>query len=162
MIKVMYSGSFDPITYGHQNVIEQASSLFDEVVIAVLQNSNKGRGLFSLEERMDMIMELYQGNDKIKVVTGTGAAVDVALENGCSAMIRGLRGISDYDYEVQLAHVNRKLSDNKVNTVCLMADSNYQFISSSVVREIFALDKDICEYVDPLVKNKMLEKKKVR
>lgn len=162
MKKVMYSGSFDPITYGHQNVIEQASVLFDEVVIAVLQNSSKSSGLFTIEESVDMIMELYKDNENIKVVTGSGAAVDVAIEHGCCAIIRGLRGISDYDYEVQLAHVNRKLSDNKVNTVCLMADSNYQFISSSVVREIFALDKDVSEYVDPIVKNKMLEKKKVR
>ena len=160
MTKVMYSGSFDPITYGHQNVIEQACDLFDEVIIAVLQNSNKSKGLFSLEERVEMIMELYKDFDNVKVISGSGAAVDIALNNGCRAMIRGLRGISDYDYEVQLAHVNRKLSDNKVNTICLMADSKYQYISSSVVREIFSLDKDISEYVDPLVESKMLVKKR--
>ena len=119
------------------NIIEQASNLFDEVVIAVLQNPTKKNGLFTLEERLEMIKELYKKMDNIKVVTGNGASVDVAILYDCKAIIRGLRSLSDYDYEVQLQQINKDISNNQVNTVCLFADKEYQFISSSVVKEIF-------------------------
>ena len=158
MTKVLYPGSFDPITKGHMNIIEQASKLFDEVVIAVLQNPTKKSGFFTLEERLEIIKELYSKSDNIKVISGSGAAVDIAMLNECKAIVRGLRGLSDYDYEVQLAHINKDISNNKVNTVCLFADKDYQFISSSVVKEVFNLNKDIDKYVDPIVKQKMLEK----
>ena len=102
MTKVLYPGSFDPITKGHMNIIEQASNLFDEVVIAVMQNHSKKSGLFTLEERLEMIRKLYQNMNNIKVISARGAAVDVALLNECKAIIRGLRSLSDYDYEVQL------------------------------------------------------------
>lgn len=160
MTKVLYPGSFDPITKGHMNIIEQASNLFDEVVIAVLQNSNKKTNLFTLEERLEIIKELYKKMYNIKVVTGTGAAVDIALLNDCKAIIRGLRSLSDYDYEVGLQQINKDISDNKINTVCLFADREYQFISSSVVKEVFNLNKDISNYVNPLVEEKMLIKKR--
>ena len=158
MNKVLYPGSFDPITKGHMNIIEQASELFDEVVVAVLQNSNKKNSFFTLEERIEMIKELYNKIDNVKVVSGSGAAVDIAILHECKAIIRGLRGLSDYDYEVQLAQINKDISNNKVNTICLFADKDYQFISSSVVKEVFSLDKDISKYVDNSVKIKMLKK----
>ena len=160
MTKVLYPGSFDPITKGHMNIIEQASNLFDEVVIAVLQNSSKKTSLFTLEERLEIIKELYKNIDNIKVVTGSGAAVDIALLNDCKAIIRGLRSLSDYDYEVGLQQINKDISNNKINTVCLFADREYQFISSSVVKEVFNLNKDISNYVNPLVEEKMLIKKR--
>lgn len=160
MTKVMYPGSFDPITKGHMNIIEQASELFDEVIIAVLQNPSKKNGLFTLEERLEIIKNLYQEKENIKVITGSGAAVDIAQTHECKAIIRGLRSLSDYDFEVQLQQINKEMSDNKVNTICLFADKEYQFVSSSVVKEIFNLDKDISRYVDPLVQEKMLEKKR--
>lgn len=159
MSKILYPGSFDPITKGHMNIIDQASELFDEVVIAVLQNPLKKNGFFTLEERLEIINTLYEYRDNIRVVSGTGAAVDIALLNGCKAMIRGLRGLSDYDYEVQLSQINKDISNGQVNTVCLFADSEYQFISSTVVKEVYNLDKDISKYVDPYVETKMLEKK---
>ena len=159
MTKVLYPGSFDPITKGHMNIIEQASNLFDEVVIAVLQNPTKKNGLFTLEERLEMIKELYKKIDNIKVVTGNGASVDVAILYDCKAIIRGLRSLSDYDYEVQLQQINKDISNNQVNTVCLFADKEYQFISSSVVKEIFKLDKDVSHYVDPYVVKKLCLKK---
>ena len=158
MNKVLYPGSFDPITKGHMNIIEQASDLFDEVVVAVLQNSNKKNSFFTLEERIEIIKELYNKIDNVKVVSGSGAAVDIAVLHECKAIIRGLRGLSDYDYEVQLAQINKDISNNKVNTICLFADKDYQFISSSVVKEVFNLDKDISKYVDNSVKIKMLKK----
>ena len=161
MTKVLYPGSFDPITKGHMNIIEQASKLFDEVVVAVLQNPGKGSGLFSIEERFTIIEKLYERMENVKVVTGNGAAVDVAMLHECKAIIRGLRGLSDYDYEVQLAHINKDISNGEVNTVCLFADSEYQFVSSSVVREVWKLDKDVSKYVDPIVEEQLVLKKAV-
>ena len=160
MSKVLYPGSFDPITKGHMNIINQASDLFDEVVVAILVNPSKKISMFSLEQRLEIIKEIFKDNDKIKIVSGTGAAVDIALLNECKAIIRGLRGLSDYDYEVQLAQINKDISNNKVNTICLFADKEYQFISSSMVKEVFNLGKDIDKYVDPIVKEKMLELRK--
>ena len=160
MTKVLYPGSFDPVTKGHMNIVEQASDLFDEVIIAVMQNPLKKFGLFTLEERMEIIKELYQRINNVKVISASGAAVDVALLNECKAIIRGLRSLSDYDYEVQLQQMNKEISNNKVNTICLFADKEYQFVSSSMVKEVLNLDKDISRYVDPIVRERMLVKKR--
>ncbi len=160
MTKVLYPGSFDPMTKGHMNIVEQASDLFDEVIIAVMQNPLKKSGLFTLEERMEIIKELYQRMNNVKVISASGAAVDVALLNECKAIIRGLRSLTDYDYEVQLQQMNKEISDNKVNTICLFADKEYQFVSSSMVKEVLNLDKDISRYVDPIVRERMLVKKR--
>lgn len=160
MTKVLYPGSFDPITKGHMNIVKQASELFDEVVIAVMQNPLKKSGLFTLEERMQIIKELYQRMNNVKVISSSNTAVDVALLNECKVIIRGLRSLSDYNYEVQLQQINKEISGNKVNTICLFADKEYQFISSSIVKEIFYLGKDISKYVDPLVQERMLIKKR--
>ena len=159
MSKVLYPGSFDPITKGHMNIVKQASELFDEVVIAVLQNPLKKNGMFTLEERLKMINKIYEKVENVKVVSGSGASVDIAILHECKAIVRGLRSLSDYDYEVQLQQMNKEISNGKVNTVCLFADSEYQFVSSSMVKEVFNLDKDISKYVDPVVKEKMLVKK---
>lgn len=161
MTKVLYPGSFDPITKGHMNIIEQASDLFDEVVIAVMQNPSKLNGLFTIDERVEIIRELYQKINNVKVISASGTAVDVAMLNECKVIIRGLRSLSDYDYEVQLQQMNKEISNNKVNTICLFADKEYQFVSSSMVKEIFNLDKDISRYVDDDVYKNMLKKKKV-
>lgn len=158
--KVLYPGSFDPITKGHMNIVNQASELFDEVVIAVMQNPLKKNSFFTLEERVEIIKELYQKVNNVKVILGSCAAVDVALINECKAIIRGLRSLSDYDYEVQLQQMNMEISNNKINTICLFADKDYQFVSSSMVKEIFNLDKDVSKYVDPIVMEKMLVKKR--
>ena len=160
MNRVLYPGSFNPITNGHMNIVEQASTLFDEVIIAVLHNPTKTNNLFNLSERLEMIKEIYKDYDNIKVIASDKAAVDVAEEYDCVAIVRGLRGLSDYDYEVQLSQINKKLSNGKVNTVCLFADAKYQFISSTLVRELFGLEKDISDYVNPIVKNKMLQKRR--
>jgi pantetheine-phosphate adenylyltransferase len=159
MTKVLYPGSFDPITKGHMNIIEQAGELFDEVVIAILNNPSKKISFFTPEERLEMILDLYKDMNNIKVVLETGASVDVASLNGCKAIIRGLRSLTDFDYEIQLSQINKEISDNEINTVCLFADKNYQFISSSMVKEVFKLNKSISKYVDPLIEEKMLIKK---
>lgn len=103
---------------------------------------------------------MYKEVNNIKVVSGSGAAVDIAMLYKCRAIVRGLRGLSDYDYEVSLNYINKDISNVEVNTICLFADKDYQFISSSVVKEVFNLDKEISNYVDPLVKEKMLIKKR--
>lgn len=159
MTRILYPGSFDPITKGHMNIIEQASNLFDEVIIAILQNSKKSP-MFTLEERLELINKLYEHKNNIKVITGTGASVDIALSNECKAIVRGLRGLSDYDYEVQLQQINKDISNGQINTICLFADKKYQFISSSIVKEILSLDKDISKYVDPLVEKQLLLKRR--
>lgn len=160
MTKVLYPGSFDPITKGHMNIVKQASDLFDEVIIAVMQNPLKKSGLFTLEERMEIIKELYQKINNVKVISASGATVDIAILNECKAIIRGLRSLSDYDYEVQLQQMNKEISKGKINTICLFADKEYQFISSGMVKEVFNLDKDISRYVNPIVIEKMLAKKR--
>jgi len=159
MTKVLYPGSFDPITKGHMNIIEQASSLFDEVVVAVVRNPSKKASFFTPEERLEIIQNLFERMNNIRVIASEAAAVDVAMLYECKAIIRGLRSLSDYDHEVQMQQINKDISNDVVNTVCLFADREYQFVSSSMVKEVFYLDKDISRYVDPLVKEKMLIKK---
>ncbi len=160
MTRVLYPGSFDPITKGHMNIVEQASELFDEVIIAILQNPLKKSGFFTIEERVAIVKELYQRMNNIRVISGSGAAVDIAILNDCKAIIRGLRSLSDYDYEVQLQQINKEISNNQINTICLFADKEYQFVSSSTVKEVLGLDKDISRYVDPLVQERMLTKRR--
>lgn len=160
MTKVLYPGSFDPITKGHMNIIEQASNLFDEVLIAILNNPNKRNCFFTPEERFEMIKELYDRMNNVRVIMSSGAAVDVALMYECKAIVRGLRSLSDYAYEVELHQINKDISNNQINTVCLFADKEYQFISSSMVKQVFGLEKPIDKYVDPIIKEKMFLKKK--
>jgi len=162
MTKVLYTGSFDPITRGHMDIINQASQLFDEVVVAILINPNKKDGFFTMEERLNIMKKIYEDYDNVKIICEEKAAVDVAEIMECSAIIRGLRGLSDFDYEIGLANINKQISNNKVNTICLFADNKYQFISTSMVKEVFRLGKDISLYVDDIVKEEMKEKVKVK
>lgn len=155
MVKVLYPGSFDSITKGHMNIIEQASNLCDEVVVAVLFNPNKKNVFFEPEKRMALIKKIYENDKKVSVVLDNGAAVDVALANDCRAIVRGLRGITDFDYEISMQQVNKEISNNDVNTICFFADSTYQFLSSSIVKELFSLGKDITKYVDDMVREEM-------
>lgn len=159
MKKVLYPGSFDPITKGHMNIIDQASKMFDEIIIVVMKNINKKDYFFDYEERINIIKELYKDNPNIKVISGTGATVDIAIENDCCGIIRGLRSLTDYNYEVEMQQFNKEISNNKINTICFFADKEYQFISSSLVKEVFYLNKDISKYVDNLVIEKMNEKR---
>lgn len=158
MKSVLYPGSFDPITKGHENVIMQATSLFDEVVIAVMKNASKKNPLFTIEERMRLIEEIFKDNNQIKVVSGEGASVRIAELYKCKALIRGLRGVTDFDYEIQLSTINRRLSNEKINTVCLFPSPDVQHISSSVAKELFFLDENIDDYVNPVVKKAMQKK----
>ena len=135
---------------GNPWLIEQIQTYLENGSVREIKN----------EERMEIIKELYQRMNNVRVISGSGAAVDVALLNECKAIIRGLRSLSDYDYEVQLQQMNKEISNNKVNTICLFADKEYQFVSSSMVKEVLNLDKDISRYVDPIVRERMLVKKR--
>ena len=125
MTKVLYPGSFDPITKGHMNIINQASQLFEKVVVAIMVNPSKKTSMFSMEERYEIIKRVYESINNVEVIIGYGSAVDVAIENSCTAIVRGLRSLSDFDYEVQLQQINKEISDGKVNTICLFADKEY-------------------------------------
>lgn len=158
MTKVLYTGSFDPITKGHENIIKQASELFDEVIVAILRNPKKQNGFFTIEERLEILQKIYQTCENIKIITASGAAVDVATLHKCKAIIRGLRGLTDFDYEISMAGINKDISNGEINTICLFADNNYQNISSSMVKEVFTLGKPISKYVNPIVEQAMNEK----
>lgn len=159
MKKVLFPGSFDPITKGHMHIISQASDIFDEVYVGVLQNLSKASFFFTIEERMEMIKQLYENYDRIKVVTGR-KAVSVASEYGCQYIIRGLRNTIDFEYEKSIAEINQDISKNQIHTICLFADSTLSNVSSSTVRELFQLEEDISKYVEPSVKEKMLRKRR--
>ncbi len=158
MKKVLYAGSFDPITKGHMDIINKTLKLFDKVVIAVLHNSAKKGRFFTKQERVELIRELYKEMPNVKVVLSMDSAIDVAKKEGCIALIRGIRKNSDLDYEMTLAQVNKETSEEEIETVILLADPNYRHISSSLVKELLALNKNIERYVDFRVMNRMLEK----
>ena len=159
MVKVLYPGSFNPITVGHMNVIKQASELFDEVIVAVMCNSSKQTGMFTIEERLEMISELYKDYDNVKVVASYGLTVDIAKENDCKIIVRGVRGGNDYDSESQAQQINYELSNGEIRTILLFSDKDYRHVSSSMVRELFSVGADYSRYVDPLIKEKMKVKK---
>ena len=159
MKRVLYPGSFDPLTLGHMNIINQAINLFDEIYIAILENRNKKEGMFTYEERLELIKKIYGNYPQVKVILAKGAAVDVALDHDCQAIIRGLRSLSDFDYEVGMQQINKEISHNKVNTICFFADKEYQFVSCSMVKEVFYLGKDISKYVDPTIEKALVLKR---
>ena len=160
MKKAFYAGCFAPITKGHLNVINQASNIFDEVVVAVMQNSSKKTPFFTLEERVELVKQTVDNIDNVKVITGEGTAVKLAKLYECQAMIRGLRGVTDFDSEIQLATTNRKLINRENSNISFFPDQEYQYISSSVVKELFYLNEPIDDYVEPVVEAAMVKKYK--
>jgi len=146
----VYPGSFDPITFGHLDIINRALKIFDEVIIAVAHNEQK-KPLFSVEERVDMIKSVMKDNTRATVDTFDGLLVDYARSCKAQAIVRGLRAISDFEYELQMAQINRGIS-REVETVFLMTSVFYSFLSSSIVKEVYSLKGPIDGLVPPLVK----------
>jgi pantetheine-phosphate adenylyltransferase len=144
MKKAVCPGSFDPITNGHLDVIERASGLFDEVVIAVLVNNSK-TGLFTIEERIEMITESVQHLKNVKVDTWSGLLVDYCRAHNIAAIVKGLRAVSDFDYELQMAQMNLQLKG--VDTLLMATKPAYSFLSSSLVREIARYGGDVSNLV---------------
>jgi pantetheine-phosphate adenylyltransferase len=153
-------GSFDPITYGHLDIITRGAKVFDEVFVVVLSNSSK-KPLFSVEERTDMIREVTKHLPNVKVDSFQGLLVDYASSVGASAIIRGLRAVSDFEYEMQITSMNRVLND-QIETFFIMTNSQYSFLSSSIVKEVAKYKGNISELVPPLVEKALLEKNTVK
>jgi pantetheine-phosphate adenylyltransferase len=152
----MYPGTFDPITLGHEDLVRRATRLFDRVVVAIAANPSK-EPMFSLEERVALSEVVLADLDSVEVMGYSGLTVDFAKENGLQAIVRGLRAISDFEYEFQLANMNRHLTD-EVESVFLTPTETYTYISSSLVREICSMGGDISEFVSPKVKLALMER----
>ena len=142
----VYPGSFDPITLGHMDIITRSSRLFDKLIVAVLKNVEK-KGLFTIDERVDMIGKLVEKYDNIEVVSFEGLLIDFMNSIDANIIIKGLRVGLDFDYELQMSHMNRKLSKDQVETILMMASTEYSYISSSSVREILHFRGDISNFV---------------
>jgi len=148
-VTAIYPGTFDPMTVGHMDVAKRASSMFDDVIVAVAGSTSKNT-FFSLEERVDMATDILSDLDNVTVESFGGLLVDYAAKANSKVIVRGLRAISDFDYEVQIAGVNRHLSPD-IETVFIAASQEYTFLSSSIVREIAKLRGDVSDFVHPLV-----------
>ena len=155
-VSAMYPGTFDPITLGHEDLVRRACRLFDKVVVAIAANPGK-EPMFSLEERVALAKSVLSDFDGVEVTGYAGLTVNFAKENGLSVIVRGLRAISDFEYEFQLANMNRHLTD-EVETAFLTPTETYTYISSSLVREIAALGGDITEFVSPAVREALLKR----
>lgn len=149
MKRVIYPGTFDPVTNGHIDVIERAMDLFDEVVVTVARNPAK-KQLFSLEDRLFMLRESLSQFKNVHVDSFNGLIVDHAKEVEAVGIIRGLRAVSDFEYEFQMALMNRKL-DNKLRTIFLMPHEKYTYLNSTIIRNLSVFDGDVSEFVPPVV-----------
>ncbi|MGE0267584.1 MAG: pantetheine-phosphate adenylyltransferase [Candidatus Omnitrophota bacterium] len=156
--KALYPGSFDPVTYGHIDLIKRACKIFDQVVVGVAHNTQK-KTLFSNIERLDMIKEVTAGIGNIEVVEFKGLVVDFARANGINVLVRGLRMISDFEYELQMALTNRRL-DETLETVFLMPSEGYSFLSSTLIKEAASLGADMSSFVPASIDRRLKEKYK--
>ena len=146
----VYPGSFDPITFGHLDIINRGLRIFDEVIIAVAANSAKN-ALFTIDERLELIRKVLGGNGRAKVDTFDGLLVDYVLSQQATVIIRGLRAVSDFEYEFQIAQMNRSISQ-EVETLFMMTSVPYSYLSSSIVKEVSSLNGPVDGLVPPLVK----------
>jgi pantetheine-phosphate adenylyltransferase len=154
--KAIYPGSFDPITNGHVDIIKRALEIFDKILIAVLENPQK-EPLFTTKERMDMIKEIFADRKDVEVKAFHGLLVEFAKNNNAKIVIRGLRAISDFEYEFQMALMNRKLNP-EIETFFMMPNVEYSFLSSNLVKEIFELGGCLQDLVPEQVENRLREK----
>ena len=154
--KAIYPGSFDPVTYGHLDIIKRALSIFEEIIVLVANNTQKDT-LFTVEERVQFMQSALKGTRGVRVESHDGLTVDYARKLGVKAIIRGLRATSDFDYEFQMALTNRKLS-KQADTVFLMPSESYFYISSRLIKEVAMLKGDITPYVPGFVARKIREK----
>jgi pantetheine-phosphate adenylyltransferase len=152
----VFPGSFDPITNGHLDIVERGLRVFERVRMAILVNVEK-QPLFSVEERVAIIREAYAGNPRVEVDTFSGLLVDYAERVGASVIIRGIRAISDFEYEFQMALMNRRLNP-QIETVFMMPAESYSYVSSRLVKEVFQLGGRVTDVVPPVVERRLSEK----
>jgi len=152
----IYPGSFDPFTKGHLNIIERGVRVFGQVVVAVAHNTSK-KTVFTLQERVDLLNEIFRGRDDVKVDYFEGLLVDYAKKMGTNVVLRGMRTVSDFEYELQMALANKTLSP-ELETVFMVTDSEFSHISSSVIREVVSLGGQATHMVPDIVETKLREK----
>lgn len=155
-ITAVYPGTFDPVTNGHLDIIERASDLFTDVIVSITVNQNK-KPLFSKEERLDMLKNVTGHLNNVKVDSFDGLLVRYAEKVNAKVMIRGLRAVSDFEYEFQMSLTNKKLNPD-INTVFLMPNEKYTYLNSSLVRELASYDANVNEFLPPYVLKKLKEK----
>ncbi len=155
MIKVVYPGTFDPITCGHEDVVRRASGLFHEVIVAVAES--RAKTLFTLDERVEMAREVFKSFDNVHVMGFDGLLMNFVQSQGARVVLRGLRAVSDFEYEFQLAGMNRNLYPD-METLFLTPAEKYTFISATMVREIARFGGDVSKFVSPLVAAKLQQK----
>ncbi|MFH1848150.1 MAG: pantetheine-phosphate adenylyltransferase [Candidatus Omnitrophota bacterium] len=156
--RAVYPGSFDPITYGHVDIIKRASSIFDEVIVAVAHNMDK-KTLFSVQERVEMIRQAIKGINNVTVDDFNTLSVKYVKQHNIRILLRGLRMISDFEYEFQMALTNRKL-DSSIETIFMMPNEIYSYVSSKLIKEAAALGAHLEEFVPPFVEKAILKKLK--
>jgi pantetheine-phosphate adenylyltransferase len=160
-IKAIYPGTFDPLTNGHLDLIARGAKIVDELVVAVLRNSEKGTPLFTVPEREEMLREATAGMKNVSVMTFDGLLVDFARSQGAKATLRGIRAVSDYEYELQMAMMNRKL-DPELETLFMMPAEKYTYVSSRLVKGVFRLGGDVTSLVPGNVVERLKAKVKGR
>ncbi len=156
MAKALYSGSFDPVTLGHLDIIKRAANVFDEVVVAVLNNKAKNP-LFSVEERVNMLEETTKDLPNVKITSFRGLLVDFAREENINVIVRGLRAITDFEYELQMAQTNHELLPD-VDTMFLTTNILYSYVSSTIVKEVASYHGDVSHFVPECIEEKIKEK----
>ena len=156
-VSAMYPGTFDPITLGHEDLVRRAARLYDKVVVAIAANTGTKAPMFTFGERVELASAAFSEMDNVEVAGYEGLTVDFARERGLAVIIRGLRAVSDFEYEFQLANMNRHLTE-EVETVFLTPTEKYTFISSSLVREVAELGGDVSEFVSPKVQRALLSR----
>ncbi len=156
-VSAMYPGTFDPITLGHEDFVRRAAKLYDQVVVAVASDTGSKKTMFSFNERVELAQEALADITNVQVTGYEGLTIDFALENKLAVIVRGLRAVSDFEYEFQLASMNRHLTED-VETAFLTPTDQFTFISSTLVREVATLGGDVSEFVSAKVKDALLKK----
>jgi pantetheine-phosphate adenylyltransferase len=156
LVRAIYPGSFDPLTNGHLDLIERGSKIFDELIVGILGNAEKDP-LFTVTERLDMLNQMVKRFDNVRVESFEGLLVDYAMQKNAKAVLRGIRAISDYEYELQMALMNRKLQPH-LETVFMMPAEAYSYLSSRLVKEVFRLGGSVRGLVPELVEERLREK----
>ena len=156
-IVAIYPGSFDPVTFGHLDLIERASKLFDELIVAIARNPEKGTALFELDERKEMLQAMTAQWRNVSIDSFEGLLVTYVVSKNASVVLRGIRAVSDYEFELQMALMNRKL-DKRVETIFMLPAEKYSYLSSRIVREIAQLGGPLGCFVPELVEQRLREK----
>ncbi len=160
MLRAIYPGSFDPVTFGHIDIIERAARISDELIVGVLQNKAK-TPLFSVEERVIMLREVTKHLKNVKIIPFEGLLIEFAKQMDAKVIVRGLRAITDFEYELQMSQTNRKLNSD-VETLFLTTSLDYSYLSSTTVKEVASFDGNITQFVPEFVAEKVTEKIKER